>query len=181
MGGLPFRNSQILTFQSSRAMAILSVLLSLALMIAYALVFIFKHGVPPSLSESFYVIKHKITFSLTLVASGALVLVPWIDVSDKGEGLAFLAVAGMFFVAASPQFKESLSREVHYVSACIMAAACIVWELLNGGVWLPLGVFLIIGLCNRKNIIFWLEIGLLLDAELSIIAKLISESMRGAM
>lgn len=155
--------------------------LSLILMTAYILVFIFKHGVPPSLSESFYVIRHKVTFSLTLAATGALVIIPWIEVSQRGEGLAFLAVAGMMFVAASPQFKESLSREVHYVAASIMAAACIAWEILNGGVWIPLGVFLIIGLCNKKNIIFWLEIGLFLDAELSIIGHLISEPMRGVM
>ena len=150
-------------------------------MTAYILVFIFKHGVPPSLSESFYVIRHKVTFSLTLATTGALVIIPWIEVSQRGEGLAFLAVAGMMFVAASPQFKESLSREVHYVAASIMAAACIAWEILNGGVWIPLGVFLIIGLCNKKNIIFWLEIGLFLDAELSIIGHLISEPMREVM
>ncbi len=154
-------------------MRIVLVSMSLVILTAYIVIFVSFHGIPPSLSESYYHIKHKALFSLTLVMSGGLIIIPWIELSQRAEGLAFLSVAALMFVAASPQFKESLSREVHYVSAGIMAVASISWELLNWGLWLPLVAFLIIGICNRRNIVFWVEVGLMLDVCSSLIAYLL--------
>lgn len=146
--------------------------MSLVILTAYIVIFISCYGIPPSLSESYYHIKHKALFSLILVVSGGLIIIPWIELSQRAEGLAFLSVAALMFVAASPQFKESLSRQVHYISAGIMAVSAISWELLNWGLWLPLVAFLIIGICDRKNVVFWVECGLVFDIYGSILAKL---------
>lgn len=154
-------------------MWIVLVSMSLVILTAYIVIFVSFYGIPPSLSESYYHIKHKALFSLTLVMSGGLIIIPWIELSQRAEGLAFLSVAALMFVAASPQFKESLSREVHYVSAGIMAVASISWELLNWGLWLPLFTFLIIGICNRKNIVFWVEVGLIAEIYGSIFQRIL--------
>jgi len=140
------------------------VIISAAILIAYIVAQTAINGLSTSISETYYKSSHKWLFSLTLALSGSLIIIPWITASKDGtEGLAFLAVAALFFVAASPAFKEDLTKQVHYGAAFIMAGAIVAWEALNSGLWAFIASCLIIGLLNSKNLVFWLEIGLLLE------------------
>lgn len=124
--------------------------------------------VPCSISETYYVLKYKAFLPLTLTSCGVLLFIPWVEVSNGSEGFAFLSVTSLLFVAASPAFKESLTKQVHYTAASIMFASTIAWELINGGTWTFLVIFSLVALTIRDKFMFLLEIGLMCEIALTL-------------
>lgn len=152
---------------------LIALLLSFVLFLLYGGIYIFKYGVPNSFSATFYRIKHPYLFSILLVAVAALIIVPWLEYSTNCEFLAFFAVVSLFFVAASPNFKEDLVGKVHYGSAIILFITALLWEVLNGGIFFPFIIFSLVAISFRKHWLFWLEAGLIAEVHLSLIKKLL--------
>ena len=76
------------------------------------------------------------------------------------------------FIAASPAFKEGLTRSVHIGASVVMFAGAILWEAFCGGLWCPLVLGIILALLMRRNAVFWLEIGLFTEVYATLIVKL---------
>lgn len=148
------------------------VCLSAIMLTAYIATFLAFHGLPESVSDSYYQIKSKWMFSVIVALCGALILVPWLTYNEEVQCLAFIAVASIMFIAASPAFKEGLTRNVHIGASVVMFASAILWEAFCGGIWIPLVVGIILALLMRKNAVFWLEIGLFSEIYISLILKL---------
>lgn len=153
-------------------LTLISVCLSALVLYAYVIVFVSFHGLPESVSDSYYCIHHKWMFSLMVAVCGGLLLIPWLTLNDDFQCFAFLSVASLMFIAASPAFKEGLTRSVHIGASVVMFAGAILWESFCGGLWMPLVLGIILALLMRRNAVFWLEIGLFTEVYATLIVKL---------
>lgn len=134
-------------------------------MALYLLFTCLSFGVPNSISETYYrTFGSKWVFSGVLFAAASLALAPILNHTPESyKFLGFFIVAGIFFVAASPAFKDEFVGKVHCGAAIVLGVAAVVWIALTIGVpWLSL-LGLTIGLFNLRNIVFWVEVGILID------------------
>lgn len=80
------------------------------------------HRIPASISDTYYLIKHGALFTITLDVVIFLLLPVFIEVGEPGyKWPAFLACAGLGFVANAPAFKSGMDRKVH-ISATVVCA-----------------------------------------------------------
>lgn len=139
----------------------------------YLTVYICNCGVPTSLSETYYKTEIKWLFSTVLSVCGALAIIPFMDSTpEPWTFLAFLSLASIFFIAASPAFKDSLVKSVHGISAYILAISVFAWLILAADFPLIALVGIIVGCFKRKQFIFWLEVGLLYDLYFNLICTI---------
>ena len=82
---------------------------------------------------------------------------------EQYQFVAFFIVASILFVAFAPAFREDLEGKVHSGAAIILGISAVAWLILIAGVpWLAIaGV--VVGIKNRKQFVFWLEVGVLLN------------------
>lgn len=151
---------------------LISICLSAMILFAYIIAFVSFHGLPESVSDSYYCIRYKWMFSVVVAVCGALLLIPWLTLNDDFQYFAFLTVASLMFIAASPAFKEGLTRSVHIGASVVMFAGAILWEAFCGGLWCSLVLGIILALLMRRNAVFWLEIGLFTEVYSNLIVKL---------
>lgn len=149
---------------------------SLALFVGYLTMYFIHHGLPVSLSETFYHVKHPWKLSVCLSLMASLVFVPWIEASQRLDFLVFISCFSVLLVAASPNFKEEDEALVHYGAAVVMCLSMMVWEFANGGLFHIANVFFIISLINRKRWVLWFEIGIFLELHLSLLLRVLGKS-----
>ena len=139
---------------------------SLFVFITFIIIMLIVFGKLPSISETYYRLEHWrkgsgwiFTVFIWVVAGS---FVPfWLSYSKENvQFLAFFACWGLIFVGAAPQFKEGLSRKVHFVSALVSGIAASMW-LIFSGMWL---IFLIVAAIplllvyiRRDEWLFWVE------------------------
>lgn len=112
------------------------------------------YGVQKSLSETWYVIKHKWLFSVILCFSiGVLQL-------THGTVMFFLSGALLCFVGSASNFrKEKMTKIVHYVGA-VGAISISLAQLGLLGIWWPLELCIVLGfpILLLENRMWWMEI-----------------------
>lgn len=102
-------------------------------MAAYIVAMLAKHGIQATVSDNFYVSRHKWLFSAA-TALYALLSLPAMLEAGGVQCLAFLAAAGLMLVAAEPHFHSPWGSKLHIggavaALACGLAWACTVqWE-----------------------------------------------------
>lgn len=128
-------------------------------------VLLYKFGVPPSLSETYYNLeKNKkgsgILFYLFLVITVFILVIPMIEATGFW---GFLCGAGLLFVGAAPAFKENHQARIHFCGAIICALGAVM-ELIMMYKWLwiipILAIVTILSLSTKtckSSIVFWLE------------------------
>ena len=134
------------------------------IMVVYLFSFIGNNGIPTSISDTYYRNNKRWLLSAVLIVAASLALAPILNHTPESyKFLGFFIVAGIFFVAASPAFKDEFVGKVHCGAAIVLGVAAVVWIALTIGVpWLSL-LGLTIGLFNLRNIVFWVEVGILID------------------
>lgn len=145
-------------------MELCAVVVSCCVMVVYLFAAIGNNGLPTSISETYYRIGNKWLFSVVLVVAASFALVPLLNHTPENyQFLGFFIVAGILFVAASPAFKDEFVGKIHVGSAITFGVSALVWLALTVGVpWLSI-LGLAVGICNRKNIVLWIEVGILTD------------------
>lgn len=140
---------------------------------SYIVLYMMCLGIPTSLSETYYHNERKWLFPTVLCLCASLALVPMMDSTPEPfKALSFFSIASIFFVAASPAFKEGLVRSVHCISAVVLGVCIFAWLLLAADFPYIAIAGIIVGIFNRKNFVFWLEIGLLYDLYYNLIVLL---------
>lgn len=141
-----------------------AIVMSGFIMAVYLFSFIGNNGVPTSISATYYRNNKRWLFSAVLIVAASLALAPILNhTPDSYKFLGFFIVAGIFFVAASPAFKDEFVGKVHCGAATVLGVAAVIWITLTIGIpWLSL-LGLAIGLLNLRNIVFWIEVGILID------------------
>ena len=107
---------------------ILLTVLSLLLIVSYTIgVCAYTRGIPYSISETYYKIKHKFWFAVATIGTAALLMPAILEVTpEQYQFLAFLACVGMIFTGAAPNFREGTERKIHIAGA----AMCLVFSQL---------------------------------------------------
>lgn len=134
------------------------------IMVVYLFSFIGNNGIPTSISDTYYRNNKRWLFSAVLIVAASLALAPILNHTPESyKFLGFFIVAGIFFVAASPAFKDEFVGKVHCGAAVVLGVAAVVWIALTIGVpWLSL-LGLAVGIFNLRNFVFWIEVGILID------------------
>lgn len=153
------------------AFVTISLCIAFAIYVVYNIIAIEKFGIPPSLSDTFYLYKNKykcgFVFPVMMFLVVAFMLPSWLTISEGSnfQFLSFLAPATLLFVGAAPAFKASnLQNKVHTISAYLAAACSLLWVILVTPYWwlVPLW-FVVIALTAlatktvKPSLIYWLE------------------------
>lgn len=149
---------------------LISVALSCAIMSLYLTAYILHRGIPCSISDTYYHTERKWLFPVCTAISGALALVPLLNITPETyQFVAFFIVASILFVAAAPAFKEELTNYVHYGAASVLGLSAIVWLILTTGVPYIAIAGAITAMLDRRHLLFWIEVGLLYNLYASLI------------
>ena len=148
---------------------------SILVMMIYLSYIVERYGIPNSISDTYYLLGGK---PKGLVFQGVLALTAFLMLpvllsrsSESTEFLAFLACAGLLFVAAAPLFKDASERIIHFVSAFVCCGCLILWQIFNSLWIIPL---LCIGMAvypatKDKKYLWWLEIATVMSTYVSLI------------
>lgn len=143
---------------------------SLVIFTAYLLLIYALFKWIPSISQSYYEFKQKYgkwstwIFSITLFLFATPVMIAGLSMSNGSnyQFLLFLAPLGICFTGAAPQFKESLTINIHYAGAVVgilsgMLALVLILKLyLVVGIWLIVCLALILLKVSNKT--YWIEV-----------------------
>ncbi len=157
------------------------VIFSSAIIVIYLIAYLITRGIPTSISETYYHTESKFLFPAVITLCAALALAPLIRVTPvKIQVLVFLIWSSITFVAASPAFKEEFVDRIHTGATMVFTLAALAWIIFTSGIPYATIVGVIIGLVCRRNFVFWLEAGLLLDIYANIFVLLHICSSAGA-
>lgn len=155
---------------------------SITVFLLYIGCIVFIFGIPWSISSTYYLLEEKKKglgwlFTIFCYAAGGFLLPDWMNVTQESyQYICFLSVAGLLFVGAAAQFKESLTSAVHYTAAVMCCLLSQIWCFIAGFWWLSLLSFLfflsIACLSRKKNWMFWVEIAAIMATYNSIVMKL---------
>lgn len=147
-----------------------SLLLSMNILFySYVFLIIFKYGIQPSISESYYRLPRKFQWLFTFITWGYAIPAMIIGLQISDSGLAFLAGSGIALVGAAPAFhKKDGDHGNEHLMHLIGAVAGIVGSqllisIVMGQWWNTLGFITLSGISYlipkmKKNILFWVEI-----------------------
>ena len=148
--------------------SIILITIAAVLLIAYTVALCVNNGIPRSLSASvFFLPRNGAWIWTAVIAAVALALAPvLIGTAHRAQFLAFLACAGLLFVAGCPLVKDKgdMAYRVHLVAAIVCAVCAMGLVACNRPLllllWLPwLGVFIwkTKGVSTWPTQTFWAE------------------------
>lgn len=155
------------------------IIVSIVIFMLYIASMVCLFNIPWSISNTYYLLEKKRKglgwmFTAFCYGVGGFLLPGWLDITPEGyQYTCFLSVAGLIFVGAAAQFKESLTNTVHYTSAVICCLFSQIW-CFAAGFWLvsllSFGFFLCMaGFSKKKNWMFWVEIAAIVATYISIV------------
>lgn len=134
----------------------IAIILALVITVLYLYDFIKVYGVPPSISETFYV-ETSLKFSITMISCAFLICIGMNTLSQEWymRLIAFLSSTGLGFVGVSPWFKKH--PKIHYIGAIMFLVSTALWSILYSNWWITL-IWLLFPILDKKRWIFWVEI-----------------------
>ena len=161
------------------------VLVSLLIIIAYTTAVCIKgHGVPNSISATFYKLDHKLWCGATMFLTSGLLMPAILETTPPSyQFTVFLACTGMISVGIAPHFREGLERPIHITGAILCLVFSQVWVALTCPwyliVWIVYLIYTIIEMIRhqsdsvvsdflRTNPMFWAEITALVCTYMSL-------------
>lgn len=163
------------------------VVISMLVIASYtASVCIKAHGVPNSISATFYALAHKYWFRFTMWVTPMLLMPAILEVSRPNtEFLAFLALVGMIMVGCAPDYvRDPFQRKLHVSGAIMCILFSQLWVAFNWWpalfVWLAYLAYTGIAIGRQKEGVFiyrflqtkpmfWVEITSLMATFLAIL------------
>lgn len=159
-------------------------IVSFLLILTYVIIYVTKHGIPHSLSQTYYGITYKVLFSITIIISSLLIFPTMLEkTSENLQFLVFLTLCGILFVGFTPNFKDSsMIDNIHMISAGMSLITSQLLILLTNPWILLCWIYIIAYIINYviknnqiknifidSNIIFWSEIIMMLTMYLLIL------------
>ena len=156
--------------------------ISFIIFIGYILFILFRFGLLPSISQSYYALEGEkkglgVVFYLVFMTMIFTLIPYWLEItSENTQFIAFLSAAGLGFVGAAPAFKLDLEGKVHVISAKACAVFSVLWIVFNST--LPIIIvtlslypiaFMLIRLLGNKT--YFLEMAAFLGLYIAILLK----------
>jgi hypothetical protein len=159
-------------------------IISIAVFTAFITFGVLKYGIPPSISDIYYLLPKKVNqpvFWAWSVLTAVPLLVFWLDLTEatNTQFLAFLSCSGLLFVGTAAAFKESFTRTVHITAACGCALFGLLWIAIHPFLWiLPIVIIILFTTIGYKSphnkygnhLVFFLELAAFLSTYTSIYA-----------
>lgn len=139
----------------------LLVLFSLAVFAIYLILMAKLHGIQPSISDNYYVSRHRWLFTAVMWWVGIGMLPAMLDVTPEiWQFSAFFCCGGVVFVGAAAAFREEVTRQVHFSGAITSAAGAFLWTAC---VLPPMAAVGFLTCCwlllfLHRHIVYWLEV-----------------------
>lgn len=127
---------------------------SLAIILTYVGVMVKRNGIPSSISDTFYSLKHKVWFGFSMIGTALLLMPSLLNYTPEiYQFLAFLMCTGLCFVGVAPNFKNGLDRPIHIAGASIAGLCSQIWTTLEEpfALFMWLAWILYIGISIKKN------------------------------
>lgn len=169
-------------------MEILVILSALCISLYTLAVCIKFKGIPESISATFYKLRYKTWFTITMFLTAGLLMPAILEITPEGyQFVAFLACIGMMLVGAAPNFREGLDKKVHKAGAVMCIAFSQVWVALTCpcalAVWIAYLIYTAIMMKKKwkGNFIsaflltkpmFWVEIAALLATYITVFVEI---------
>ena len=139
----------------------LLVLFSLAVFAIYLILMAKLHGIQPSISDNYYVSRHRWTFVMVMWWVGFGMLPAMLDVTPEiWQFSAFFCCGGVVFVGAAAAFREEMTRQVHFAGAITSAAGAFLWTACVMPPMAGVGFLTCCGLLLwlSRHVVYWLEV-----------------------
>ena len=142
-------------------LGIIVAIVAMAMFFAYLLLMAKLHGIQPSISDNYYVSRHRWTFVMVMWWIGLGMLPAMLEVTpEMWQFSAFFCCGGVIFVGAAAAFREQLTKGVHYFGAILSAVAAFIWcsimmPPVAGAGFLACWALL---LFLHRHIVYWLEV-----------------------
>ena len=151
-------------------------LVSILAMVLYLTLMAVNYGIQPSISDNYYVARHRWTFTSTMLVQAFLMALVMITIAPENIQFAgFFAGAGLAFVGVAAAYKESITNTIHTFGAVISGIMSLVWTL---NICLPISllailVALFILIRRGRNTIYWVEVTAFAMVYITSIIKLV--------
>ena len=139
----------------------LLVLFSLAVFAIYLILMAKLHGIQPSISDNYYVSRHRWTFVMVMWWIGLGMLPAMLEVTpEMWQFSAFFCCGGVIFVGAAAAFREEVTRQVHFAGAITSAAGAFLWTACVLPPMAGVGFLTCCGLLLwlSRHVVYWMEV-----------------------
>ena len=161
------------------------ILISFLMILSYTASMCIKiGGIPNSISDTYYSLKHKLWFLATMWVTAGSLMPAILEMSKPNTGfLSFIACLGMALVGAAPNFKKD-ERKVHLAGAYLCIIGSQIWVAVNTwyflSLWLILAAYTIIKVVKQDEgtfvykfmstkPMFWIEVTALASTYLAVL------------
>jgi hypothetical protein len=166
------------------------VLIAFAIYLSYNFAALSLFGTPASLSNTYYLYKERQSWQRFLfpvmMCSMAMCLMPaWLEISEGSnfQFSAFFAAAGIIFTGMAPAFKDdTMTKNVHTVSAIFAAVFAILWIILVAKLWWFIIAWLVMVVLIamltktiKSGLTYWLETIAFMSTFTAVIAYFITK------
>ena len=142
-------------------LGIIVAIVAMAMFFAYLLLMAKLHGIQPSISDNYYVSRHRWTFVMVMWWIGLGMLPAMLEVTPEvWQFSAFFCCGGIVFVAAAAAFREEVTRQVHFAGAITSAAGAFLWTACVLPPMAGVGFLTCCGLLLwlSRHVVYWLEV-----------------------
>ena len=129
--------------------------------VAYLWLMAKLHGIQPSISDNYYVSRHRWTFVMAMWWVGLGMLPAMLEVTpEMWQFSAFFCCGGVIFVGAAAAFREEVTRQVHFAGAITSAAGAFLWTACVLPPMAGVGFLTCCGLLLwlSRHVVYWLEV-----------------------
>ena len=142
-------------------LGIIVAIVAMAMFFAYLLLMAKLHGIQPSISDNYYVSRHRWTFGMAMWWVGLGMLPAMLEVTpEMWQFSAFFCCGGVIFVGAAAAFREEVTRQVHFAGAITSAAGAFLWTACVLPPMAGVGFLTCCGLLLwlSRHVVYWLEV-----------------------
>lgn len=135
-----------------------------------------SYGIQPSISDNYYVSRHRWSFTSTMLVQAFLMSLLMIELAPENIHFAgFFAGAGLAFVGVAAAYKESITNTVHTFGAVISGIMSLVWTFNTCLPIFLIAILVVLLLLIRRgrNTIYWVEVTAFAMVYLACIIQLI--------
>ena len=114
--------------ETTSPLSVIVAIVAMVMFVIYLWLMAKLHGIQPSISDNYYVSRHRWTFGMVMWWVGLGMLPAMLEVTPEvWQFSAFFCCGGIVFVAAAAAFREQLTKGVHYFGAILSAVAAFIW------------------------------------------------------
>ena len=142
-------------------LGIIVAIVAMAMFFAYLLLMAKLHGIQPSISDNYYVSRHRWMFTMVMWMVAFGMLPAMLEVTpEMWQFSAFFCCGGVIFVGAAAAFREEVTRQVHFAGAITSAAGAFLWTACVLPPMAGVGFLTCCGLLLwlSRHVVYWLEV-----------------------